>query len=276
MHWFGKPAEAQAQDLIQAGALGVPLDEGIFVGKLDALVRAAEAHGGVQAFAGALGKKHELFRRLLAPEQLEALDREGMDAMLEYVFSARRKIPPAIERAGLQGAAQLVRELIYGSAPVAERLASFAERLGTHSGKVKRAAWDFGAELLHFRDPEHYPLMCRWVWDPGVKAGALREFVRHNDGMPDIPIDGSPESFEGARVWLGERLAEQGFYRDVPFLIDLVLAQAYADYMSAMSSGLGLLNADFGAKDDPIEPVVKLLGIDPPRRGGRSRIRVKA
>jgi hypothetical protein len=79
--------------------------------------------------------------------------------------------------------------------------------------------------------------------------------------------------YEAGRAWIAEQMAAQGVYREPHFLVDLFLAHAYADYMRAMSSGMGLMNADFGGKADPMEVVKKLLGIDETRRGGESRVR---
>jgi hypothetical protein len=80
--------------------------------------------------------------------------------------------------------------------------------------------------------------------------------------MPEVPIDGRPGTYEAGRQWLAEVLTESGFYRDLPFMIDLLQAQAYSDYVKAMSSGVGLIDAEFGGRQDPLEFLVKLLGIE--------------
>jgi hypothetical protein len=72
---------------------------------------------------------------------------------------------------------------------------------------------------------------------------------------------------EGARLWFYDALGDEGFYRDLPLVTDLVWAQAYSDYARSLSMNMGLIDAQFGAKQDPLELVVKMLGIDAP--GGR-------
>ena len=45
---------------------------------------------------------------------------------------------------------------------VAERIAAFVETFP--AGRALRWSRDLAAELLHYSDPERYPLMVRWVW----------------------------------------------------------------------------------------------------------------
>lgn len=276
MLWFKKqadPKEVAERDIIRPGDLTIALDEAIFGAKLDQMLTAMAEAGGVERFIDSLAKKHELFNQALAEDFVEALDGDGFAALLETVFTARRRISTRLEAIKPDELVAAVRHVVYGTAPIVERMEAFQDLISEDDRKARRAAWDLAAEMLHFNAPEHYPLMVRWVWDAKTQSGALREFIRGNDSMPDIPIGGEPEAFEAVRVWLVEQLNNRGFYRDLHFMIDLVLAQAYADYMIAMSNGMGMLGSDFGPKSDPLELVVKLLGIDPDRRGGRSRIK---
>jgi hypothetical protein len=269
MRGSARQAEPAGGDLIRPAALKVAFDPAICAGKLACLVRDAEDSGGLQRLVGALEKKHALFAVALEIDALDRMGAEALEALLECVFPARRRLPVA---GGHEQALAEIRDLLYGEVALGARMEGFADALGGNNAKLRRAAWDFGAELLHFGQPERYPLMTRWVWDARAGSGALREFIRGGDALREIALEATPEAFEGARLALTEQLAVQGFYRDVPYLIDLLLAQAYADYLRAMSSGLGLLRADFGAQHDPVDLVVKLLGIDSPRRSGRSRV----
>jgi len=279
MLWFGKQADPKKSDLrdrIQPAELKISLDPEICAGKLGMLTERMGERGGPAEFIGALRAKHELFARVLEPGALPELSREGLAAVIETVFTARRRLPSAWRDMDHQALLAAVRELLYGSAPLSDRMRAFADPFAAAGEKVKRAAWDLGAEMLHFRAPEQYPLMTRWVWDTSTQSGALREFLKGNDTLREIPFDDRPETFEGARSALAEQLATQGFYRDVVYMVDLLLAQAYSDYLRAMSSGMSMLAADFGAKDDPLELVTKMLGIDPARRGGQSRLKAEA
>jgi hypothetical protein len=101
-------------------------------------------------------------------------------------------------------------------------------------------------------------------------SGALREFVRGGDAVERLPLDARPETFEAARRWIAAEIEAQGIYRDIPFWVDLVKAAAYAHYFRAMTGGV--LGSDFTRTSGPEESVKKLLGIEPERRGGKSRV----
>ncbi|MEJ2346802.1 MAG: hypothetical protein P8090_15630 [Gammaproteobacteria bacterium] len=286
MLWRKRQADKEAaagRDVITPGSLAIPPDPGVFASKLEQLLEAIDEAGGVQVFIDALNVKHELFARALETEVLRNMTREGLDALLETVFTARRKLPEAlggVEQAEVNAA---IEALVYGKEPLAERMQSFMEFFPLAEGedkatqkanqKVRRAAWDFGAEMLHFLSPEKYPLMTRWVWDVNTVSGAMREFIAANDTLRESPFDGRPETFEAMRHWMVEQLSTAGFYRDVPLLIDMVLGWAYTDYMRAMSSSMGLIEAEFGGTSDRTEPLKKILGIDPARRSGQSRVK---
>ncbi len=287
MLWRKKQADQRgtgAGDISAPAQITVPLDAKILGSKLEQMLEALDEQGGLDKFVDALRTKHELFARALDEQALAQMDRGALDALLETVFAARRRLPEALLKLPEPEIGGHVRELLYGGEPLVERMERFVAAVPVDAGagdkpaqkaaaKTRRAAWDFAAEMLHFRDMEGYPLMCRWVWDMNTESGAMREFVTGGDTLRENPFDSRPETFEGFRVWMREQLAELGFYRDVPIFIDMLLGWSYADYMKAMSNRMGVLEAEFGGKQDPTEPMQKLLGIDPGRRHGQSRVK---
>ncbi|MDR3391070.1 MAG: hypothetical protein P4L77_04985 [Sulfuriferula sp.] len=286
MLWFKKQpnsVEAEAEpDLIIPAELSIPLDAGQFQQRFSALKHITEEDAGIDSFLASLEAKHRLFANLLNQNAIEQLTMDGVEALLETVFSARRRIYPAFDAMGITTAVNEIRDLLYGKAVLLERLNRFAEVVQViddaadketrkQAAKNRRAAFDFGAEMLHFNDPIKYPLMTRWVWDQNTVSGALREFIRGNDTLPDVPLGNSPEMYEGARTWLAAQLAEQGLYKDVHYWVDLVQAQAYAEYFRSMAEGM--LSADFGRASGPADHIKKFLGIDSPAKEGMSRVR---
>ncbi|ARU30544.1 hypothetical protein CAP31_01855 [Sulfuriferula sp. AH1] len=285
MLWFKKQpnsaiTEGEA-DLIIPAELSVPLDARQFQQRFSALSHIAEEDAGIDAFLASLEAKHKLFSNLLNQDVIEQLTMDGVEALLETVFSARRRVYPAFSAMGIAATTDAIRELLYGKSALLDRLNHFSEIVQINdaadketrkiAAKNRRAAFDFGAELLHFNDPIKYPLMTRWVWDQNTVSGALREFIRGNDTLPDVPLGNSPEMFEGARTWLAAQLAEQGLYKDVHYWVDLVQAQAYAEYFRSMAEGM--LSADFGRASGPADHIKKFLGIDSPAKEGLSRVR---
>lgn len=285
MLWFKKqPDQAATEseaDLIIPAEFSLPLDARQFQQKFSALQKNAEEDAGIDVFLASLQAKHVLFSNLLAEDKLVNLTMESVEALLETVFSARRRVYPAFEQLGLDEVKVRIGNLLYGKALLIDRLDQFSDVVVSDenadketrkiAAKNKRAAFDFGAELLHFNNPIKYPLMTRWVWDQNTVSGALREFIRGNDALPDVPLGNSPEMFEGARAWLATQLAEQGLYKDVHFWVDLVQAQAYAEYFRSMAEGM--LSADFGRASGPSDHIKKFLGIDSPAKVGLSRVR---
>lgn len=274
MLWYGKQAEAaqRADDptVIRPAALEVKFDSDIVGSKLRVLLNEVdEFEGGLNAVLEALHTKQELMQRAFptTPGPEWAMGAEAMQIVLSAVFPARRKLAAFFSELGPERTEQLVQRLVYGKAAVEQRMHEFCDVVPAERKKQRRAIRDLAAEILHFRDPEAIPLMTRWVWDQSTASGALREFIRGNDGMTQIPLDNRPETYEGARSWFAEAVTEAGFYRDLPYLIDLLQAQAYADYVKAMSNGLGMVQAEFGGNQHPLEFVLKLLGVDAGGRG---------
>jgi len=285
MLWFKKQPDSAVPvgeaDTIVPAALSVALDPGQFQQHFAKLGSQAEESAGLEALLASLQMKSQLFSSLLNPQSLPSLSMEGIEALLETVFSARRRLFPALQALGVEAARGAIHELLYGDMALVERLQAFSgivpidesadKETRKQAAKNRRAAFDFGAEMLHFNNPVKYPLMTRWVWDQNTVSGALREFIRGNDSLPDVPLGNSPEMFEGARAWLAEQIAEQGLYKDVPFWIDLVEAQAYSEYFRSMAEGM--LSADFGRGITPQEQLKKFLGIDAERKAGQSRVK---
>lgn len=268
MLWFGKQAKAagDARDTIEPVGLDVEFDKRIAETKLSALLAEMEERGGPQPFVDALRRKHELFATALPEGGAVELTREVFNTLVDCVFPARRKLASQFEEMDDAVLEDAVARLLEGEADMEQRMREFCELVPAEQKKPRRAIWDLAAEILHFRSPETVPLMARWVWDSNTGSGALREFIRGNDSLPTIALDTRPGTFEAARRWLAEVLSEAGFYRDLPFMIDLLLAQAYSDYVKAMSTGIALVDSEFGGRQDPLELLVKLLGIDPRRR----------
>lgn len=275
-----KATPAPTPEDVEAMALPVALDSMLFRVHFQKLLETAAQDGGIEGYLAALGAKHEDFAAALDAERAGDLALADVAALLECVFTARRRIYPAIESLG-QAAGQYIAELLHGAGSLGERMQRFVDAMPGAAGtdraslraaaKLRRAAWDFAAELVHFSDPVRYPLMTRWVWDQNTQSGALREFIHGNDTQAEIPLTNDLKQFETARRWLAECIAAEGIYRDVALWIDLTLAQAYTTYLRAITDGS--LGADFGRGTTPHEQLKKLLGIDGVPEKGRTRIK---
>lgn len=283
MLWARKRPEAA----LSAPAAGVapfklPLepDAGLFKRHFEALLENAAQGGGIDSWLAALGAKHEVCASTLERARGGGLSMDDIERLLAGVFTARRRLYPILDSLGTERCGALIAALGDAGGPVSHRMQSFVDAMPGAAGmnrdsirtaaKLRRAAWDFAAEIVHFSDPDASPLMSRWVWDEATQSGALREFVRGGDAMRDIPYTNDPALFEGARCWLVERISGEGVYRDLPFWADLVLAQAYVGYLRSVTEGS--LGADFGRGTVAHEQLTKLLGIDA-APGARPRVK---
>lgn len=287
MLWHKKGSAAARSepvvDAIAPVALEVSFDEARFRQHMTTLLEAARVDGGVEVYIESLGAKQRLFGALLGGGVIGQLNDAGLESLLEVVFGARRKLHPVIVEMGGAATVAALRDLLYGGAELAARMSEFVARLPIrdgegredrgHAARLRRAAHDLAAEALHFLDPIRYPLMARWVWDDATSSGALREFVHDPDAAHRLPLDTRPETFEAARTWIAGEIEAQGIYRDIPLWVDLVEAAAYTHYFRSMTGGV--LGSDFSRAGGPEENIKKLLGIEPGRRGGKSRV-VKA
>lgn len=274
MSWFGKRATSTAATSatvpVLPAELPVPLDPVLFRRHFDALLAGTAQDGGIESYIAALAAKRRTFAdaRLRAQSVTPGFD--DLTVLLALVFTARRRLYPALVELGAERVSQLVAVLWFGDLPPGARLQRFVDAMpGAAAGdraslraaaQLRRAARDFAAELLHFAETGRYPLMTRWVWDQATQSGALREFVHGGDAMREVPFGNDPGLFEGARHWLAAQLAAQGICRDEELWIDLVQAQAYLAYFRSMTEGS--LGGDFGRGVPPQEQLKRLLGID--------------
>lgn len=266
-----KSVSGLTEKLIPA-ELTLPFSKEILQSKFNALQDGMEERGGLPHFVGALQKKQLLFSTLLERDRLETVDMNEIYSLLECMFTARRRVSGLLSTLD-EGLLRLrIDNLLYGEGDVGQRISQFVEQMPSDDSKQKRAWSDFAAELLHFREPERYPLMARWVWDENTLSGAFRELIKGTDSLREIPLSNDAGVYQAVCEWASGELTEYGLYRDLHFVVDLVLAKAYSDYSSAVSSHMGMMQAEFGAKKDPLDMVEKLLGIDPVRKNGRSRL----
>ena len=287
MLWLKKQPKQGAQgtvtverDVIEPAELTLPFDPRLFQQHFSQLKAHTELDAGLEAYLDSLKAKQQFFAGVLADNRIDQLTLADVAAMLEFVFTARRRVLPVLKPLGEQKVKELVKALLYGEGLLTDRLQQFVDGVPVpagddkesrkQTGKTKRAIYDFAAEMLHFMDPVKYPLMTRWVWDQSTVSGSLREFIKGSDHMVEVPLGNSPEMFEGTRKWLAEQYGELGIYKEVPLMIDLLLAEGYSSYFRSMAEGV--LSADFGRSGGPEEHLKKFLGLDGDRRSGKSRV----
>lgn len=240
----------------------------------DVLV-ACEAQGGVENYIDALKIKARMFSTALLEGNVAELDIDTLAGLCTFMPTVRRRVAPYLTGDSLDLVRSAIGDLLreYRSTATTDlRLHSFVARFpGTAEHRWVR---DFAAELLHQVSPELYPLMTRWVWDTAANTGVLREIWFGTDvDSRSIPVADSYGTFLVLREEMSVFLTENGFYRDLPFYVDLMQARIYAEYVAAQ--GGSYLRTDFSMPEDPLQHTRRMLGLDGVK-AGTSKTRLKA
>jgi hypothetical protein len=241
----------------------------------EALVAASEPVGGVERYVGAVALKASLFQEMLGSGRAATLGDADFRDLCTFVAPARRRIGGWLDPARFPRLRQALADLLDGAADTAgadRRLAAFLAAFP--ADRDHRWVRDLAAEALHFTHPELYPLMTRWVWDRKANTGVLREiwFAPDVDHITIDVADGY-ETFLVLREELAQFLSDNGVFRDVPYYVDLLCAQVYADYIAAQ--GGSYLRTDFGGADDTMQYARRMLGLDGlDSETGRTRLKL--
>jgi len=232
---------------------------------LETLVGRADEHGGVEAYVQALNAKSRLIR-----EGLDDLDLRAFRTMCAHMATVRRRIGAYAQPDAFPAVKKHVEELFSGDDSPDARIGRFCARFP--DDRSHRWVRDLAAELLHYADPERYPLMTRWVWDARTNTGVLRE-VWHGEEVDHMTIDVPDDysTFLGLRQELAQYLQTNGVYRDVLFYIDILLAQVYAGYIGERAGSY--LRTDFATPEDPMLHTRRILGLDGVDERGRIRLK---
>jgi hypothetical protein len=235
---------------------------------MEALVARSEELGGVEAYVEALKAKSTLFR-----EQLdEDFQLREFRTLCAHMSTVRRRIGQYAQPHWF-GEMKRRIALLFSSSDTSttdSRIACFCATFP--DDREHRWVRDLAAELLHYVDPERYPLMTRWVWDARTNTGVLRE-IWHDENVDSISID-VPDgyaTFLMLREELAQYLSTNGVFRDLLFYVDVLMAQVYAGYIG--ERGGTYLRADFATPEDPMLHTRRILGLDGIGENGRSRLK---
>jgi hypothetical protein len=234
---------------------------------LEKVVVGCEQTSGVETFVEALKLRSLVFQQTFARAGAAGPDVAYFRRMASFMPTVRRRIAPYLEASAYPafvGACLTLLNARHDPAAVDERIAAFC--LSFPQDRNHRWVRDLAAELLHAHDPERYPLMCRWIWDRRANTGVLREIWHGDIDRETLQIADTYATFVMLREEISQFLASNGIYQNVLQYVDLVCAQAYAEYVSAQ--GGSYLRADFTSAEDPILYVRRLLGLDGVRAKG--------
>ncbi|TAK85362.1 MAG: hypothetical protein EPO20_10025 [Betaproteobacteria bacterium] len=236
---------------------------------LETLVARSEEQGGVEAYIEALRVKSAMFRDARGAQP----DLKKFKTLCAHMATVRRRIGPYLLPERYDALARRVAHLFQGSEDASTADARMAEFCAAFpQDREHRWVRDLAAELLHFADPERYPLMTRWVWDAEANTGVLRE-IWHGEEVDHLRLD-VPDGYAAflvLREELAQYLAANGVYRDTLFYVDVLAAQVYAGYIGERAGSY--LRVDFSSPMDPMEHTRRILGLEGVDDRGRTRLK---
>jgi len=230
--------------------------------RFQTLISGSENDGGIERYVAAVSLKVSLFKEVLADGKSRDLDIEDFKRLCAFMAPVRRRISPWLDTVGYKTLQKGISDLLQDSTDTTttdSRIHAFCQLFP--EDKKHRWVRDLAAELLHYSDPERYPLMTRWIWDAKANTGVLRE-IWHGENVDAMVIDADDnfETFLVLREELSQFLSDNGVFRDTLYYSDLLCAQIYADYIC--SQGGSFLRTDFSAEEDPMQYTRRMLGLD--------------
>ncbi|MBT7250007.1 MAG: hypothetical protein HN877_12440 [Rhodospirillaceae bacterium] len=226
------------------------------------LLNNAEEHGGVEAYIQGIGFKASVFQEALSEKNLPDLDEKTFIGLCAFIAPVRRRIGKWMKGSDITAVRNRIQALLGDATDGADTDARIQAFCATFpDGGKYRWVRDLAAELLHWTNPEQYPLMTRWVWDLKANTGVIRE-IWHAPDIDHMSLDvpNTYETFLVLREELSQFLADNGVFRDMLFYVDLLTAQIYADYIC--EQGGTYLKTDFSSEIDPMEYTRRMLGLD--------------
>ena len=236
---------------------------------LESLLTRAEEQGGVEAYIEALRIKAALFRDAVS----EGLNLRNLKILCAHMATVRRRAGAYFVPEAFESFRQRVDALLAQKDDTSSADAQMAAFCGAFpDDREHRWVRDLAAELLHFADPERYPLMTRWVWDHRTNTGVIRE-IWHAEDIDHIRLEVPDRyaTFLQLRQELAEYLAANGVFREVLFYVDVLCAQVYAEYIG--ERGGTYLRADFATPEDPMLHTRRILGLDGVGPSGRTKLK---
>lgn len=236
---------------------------------LRAFVESADKFCGVETLIDSLNAKSRLFSRTFT--SVEHLSQpEFLDACA-FIPTVRRRLKTALQKDGFERLRSLLDALLADL--TIDNVDGRIKRLTDAFPDSKEYRWtrDLAAEIIHYRDPDTFPLMTRWIWDRGSNTGVLREFWFQEYRDARLDVSDGIKMHVSLREELSEFLKQAGVYANLPFMIDLHCAWAYSEYIG--SQGGSFLKTDFSQSSSPLGYALRMLGLDGDSfKDGRSRL----
>lgn len=225
----------------------------------DSMIESAEKLGGIEIVLEGLSGKSLLFQRTFAGNAENLLESEFLDACA-FMPTVRRRIKNVLGQHSFEALNKLVTTLLEDVS--IESVDQKIQEFETELTNLSKSRWvrDFTAEILHYRDPDMFPLMTRWVWDFGSNSGVLREIWFSDSDSEFLNIPHGVTTHLELRREVGEFLDRLGVFKNLHFMIDVLFAWIYSQYIG--NQGGSFLKTDFSFAGTSFGYVFRMLGLD--------------
>ncbi len=154
--------------------------------------------------------------------ELQIYTQEDVKRLFDAVFYARKYYTPMMEKVGVSKFSQAFSKLQDSSLDYEERVNAIATLPIPEAEEDLR---DMARELIHFMEPENYPLWTRWIWNKERGTGSITYVLKEN-----LKLEKEEEFFSAVKE-LRDTLTIFGL--DVPnyFGTSIFLVYAYVRYV---------------------------------------------
>ena len=235
------------------------LDGNILRASFDNLVDSTDNLGGIEVIVEGLIGKSILFQRTFSNPGTTLSKVEFFDACA-FIPTVRRRLKIALNRLDFDEFRVILHNLLDNVS--LENVDLRLEQLADSFPADKKYRWlhDLATEILHYRDPETFPLMNRWVWDFGSNTGVLRE-IWYSEYQPKfLNIPNNVRTYLELRRELIDFVKDLGVFRNQNFIVDILCAWVYSQYIN--SQGGSFLKTEFSAPDTTFDYALRMLGLD--------------
>ncbi len=225
----------------------------------DSMIDCAEKIGGIEVIIDGLSGKSLLFQRTFVESTQSLVESELFDACA-FMPTVRRRMKGVLEQHSFGRLSQALEHLLNDVSieNVDQKIDTFEANLS--STPKDRWVRDLAAEVLHYRDPDNFPLMTRWIWDYSSNSGVLREIWYSDSDTEFLNIPHGVRTHLELRRELSEFLDGLGVFKNLNFMMDVLFAWIYSQYIG--NQGGSFLKTEFSFTGTPFGYVFRMLGLD--------------
>lgn len=140
-----------------------------------------DAKKSLQTILSAMELKSEMLR------SLEISTEEDAKKLFDSIFYARKHFSDVISKTSVPELSSAFSQLKNSSLSYDERVENFKSIV---KGGEKEDIEDMAKEIIHFLEPEKYPLWIRWIWNKERGTGSINYVVKD-----DVKINNEKDFF---------------------------------------------------------------------------------